>query len=40
LYISNPDLSERFQKNAALNPYNRATFYGGQEVGYTDYPTL
>jgi N-ethylmaleimide reductase len=40
LYISNPDLAERFQKNAPLNPYNRATFYGGQEVGYTDYPTL
>ena len=40
LYISNPDLAERFQQNAPLNPYNRATFYGGQEVGYTDYPTL
>ncbi|WP_062309092.1 alkene reductase [Polynucleobacter sinensis] len=39
-YISNPDLAERFQKNAPLNPYNRATFYGGGEVGYTDYPTL
>ena len=21
-----------------LTPYNRATFYGGEEVGYTDYP--
>ena len=40
IYISNPDLAERFQKNAPLNPYNRATFYGGQEAGYTDYPTL
>ena len=40
LYISNPDLAERFQKGAALNAYNRATFYGGAEVGYTDYPTL
>jgi N-ethylmaleimide reductase len=40
IYISNPDLVERFQHNAALNPYNRATFYGGQELGYTDYPTL
>jgi N-ethylmaleimide reductase len=40
IYISNPDLAERFQQGAALNPYNRATFYGGQEVGYTDYPTL
>lgn len=40
LYISNPDLAERFKTNAPLNPYNRATFYGGNEVGYTDYPTL
>lgn len=40
LYISNPDLAERFQQGAALNAYNRATFYGGAEVGYTDYPTL
>jgi N-ethylmaleimide reductase len=40
LYISNPDLVERFQKNAPLSPYNRATFYGGNEAGYIDYPTL
>jgi len=40
LYISNPDLAERFQQNAPLNPYNRATFYGGQEAGYIDYLTL
>jgi N-ethylmaleimide reductase len=40
LYISNPDLAERFAQGAALNAYNRATFYGGAEVGYTDYPTL
>ncbi|QWE21187.1 alkene reductase [Polynucleobacter sp. AP-Kolm-20A-A1] len=40
LYISNPDLAERFQKGADINAYNRATFYGGNEVGYTDYPSL
>ena len=40
LYISNPDLAERFKKNAPLNPYDRATFYGGAELGYTDYPSL
>jgi N-ethylmaleimide reductase len=40
LYISNPDLAERFKQGATLNAYNRATFYGGAEVGYTDYPTL
>jgi N-ethylmaleimide reductase len=40
LYISNPDLPQRFAVGAALNPYDRSTFYGGSEVGYTDYPTL
>jgi N-ethylmaleimide reductase len=40
LYISNPDLAERFALNAPLTPYNRATFYGGAEAGYTDYPSL
>ena len=40
IYIANPDLVERFRQNAPLNPYNRATFYGGKEAGYTDYPTL
>ncbi|MBI4785124.1 MAG: alkene reductase [Oscillatoriophycideae cyanobacterium NC_groundwater_1537_Pr4_S-0.65um_50_18] len=40
LYISNPDLVERFAANAALNPYDRSTFYGGDERGYIDYPTL
>ncbi len=40
LYISNPDLAERFKQGAPLNPYNRSTFYGGAEAGYTDYLTL
>ncbi len=40
LYISNPDLAKRFEQNAPLNAYDRATFYGGAEVGYTDYPAL
>jgi N-ethylmaleimide reductase len=40
LYISNPDLAERFAKNAPLNHYDRGTFYGGAEKGYTDYPSL
>jgi len=39
-YISNPDLVERFALNVRLNPYDRSTFYGGDEKGYTDYPTL
>lgn len=40
LYIANPDLPERIKAGAALNKYNRATFYGGAEKGYTDYPFL
>lgn len=39
-YISNPDLAERIKAGASLTPYNRATFYGGAEKGYTDYPFL
>ncbi len=40
LFISNPDLVQRFQGRNPLNRYDRATFYGGTEVGYTDYPAL
>jgi N-ethylmaleimide reductase len=40
IYIANPDLVERFAQNATLNPYDRDSFYGGDERGYTDYPTL
>lgn len=40
LYIANPDLPERIKVGAMLNSYNRATFYGGNEKGYTDYPFL
>jgi N-ethylmaleimide reductase len=39
-FISTPDLVERIRTGAPFNPYNRATFYGGEEQGYTDYPTL
>ncbi len=39
-FISNPDLVERLRTGAALTPADRATFYGGGEKGYTDYPTL
>ncbi|WP_295996723.1 alkene reductase [Rugamonas sp.] len=39
-YIANPDLVERLTSNAPLNAYDRATFYGGAEPGYLDYPTL
>jgi N-ethylmaleimide reductase len=40
LYLANPDLVERFVKDASLNEPDRATFYGGDQKGYTDYPTL
>ena len=39
-FISNPDLVERFRRNAALNALDQSTFYGGTEKGYTDYPVL
>ncbi len=39
LYISNPDLVKRIAANRCLSPYDRSTFYGGQEKGYTDYPS-
>lgn len=38
IFISNPDLPRRLRHGYPLTPYNRATFYGGEEVGYTDYP--
>ncbi len=40
LYIANPDLVERLRTDAPLNTPDKATFYGGGEKGYTDYPTL
>ena len=40
LYLANPDLVERFRRNAPLNPPDVATFYTGEEKGYIDYPTL
>ena len=39
-FIANPDLVERFRRSAALNEPDRATFYGGGEQGYVDYPAL
>lgn len=40
LYIANPDLPERFRKNAPLAQPDPSTFYGGSEKGYTDYPAM
>lgn len=40
LFIANPDLPRRLITGAPLNSPNPKTFYGGGEVGYTDYPFL
>jgi N-ethylmaleimide reductase len=37
-FISNPDLPARIKHGIPFTPYNRATFYGGEAAGYTDYP--
>lgn len=39
-FLANPDLPARFAKGAPLNTPDQATFYGGNEKGYTDYPFL
>src|SRR5208283_1455882 len=38
LFLANPDLPERFRIDAPLNQADAATFYTGEEKGYTDYP--
>jgi N-ethylmaleimide reductase len=37
-FIANSDLPERFRRQLPLYVADRTTFYGGSEVGYTDYP--
>lgn len=39
LFVSNPDLPERFKNNWPLADWDRSTFYTQGEIGYTDYPT-
>lgn len=39
-FIANPDLPARLKLGAAINAYDRSTFYGGGAAGYVDYPTL
>lgn len=36
-FISNPDLPNKISQNLPLTKYDRATFYGGDAKGYTDY---
>ena len=40
LFIANPDLPRRFETNAPLNEPDPSSFYGGDEHGYIDYPSL
>lgn len=40
LFLANLDLPERFAKDLPLNTPDVSTFYGGNEVGYTDYPAF
>lgn len=40
LFIANPDLVERFAREAELAVPDRSRFYGGDERGYTDYNFL
>lgn len=37
-FLANPDLVRRYRENLPLNEADPSTFYGGGEVGYTDYP--
>ncbi|HEY3597727.1 MAG TPA: alkene reductase [Paraburkholderia sp.] len=40
LFIANPDLPRRFERNTALNEPDASTFYAEGAAGYTDYPSL
>ncbi len=37
-FLANPDLVRRYREKLPLNTANPATFYGGGETGYIDYP--
>ncbi len=39
-FIANPDLVERIRAGAPLAELDKATLYGGDEKGYTDYPPM
>lgn len=40
LFIANPDLVDRLRNHWPLEHADRATFYGGDARGYTDYPKM
>jgi N-ethylmaleimide reductase len=40
VFLANPDLVRRFERDAPLNEPDRSTFYSPGPKGYTDYPAL
>ncbi|MFJ8026198.1 alkene reductase [Streptomyces sp. NPDC096311] len=40
LFLANPDLPKRLAAGGPFNTPDRATSFGGDHTGYTDYPTL
>lgn len=40
LFIANPDLPDRFEQGAPLNPLRHDTVYRNDGIGYVDYPVL
>jgi N-ethylmaleimide reductase len=40
MFLANPDLPARLVAGGPYNQPDRATFYGGDGHGYTDYPTM
>ncbi|MFE4758185.1 alkene reductase [Streptomyces mirabilis] len=40
LFLANPDLPARLAQGGPFNTPDRATSFGGDHTGYTDYPTL
>ena len=40
LFLANPDLPDRLARGGPFNQPDPATFYGGGDVGYVDYPPL
>ncbi|TXH67688.1 MAG: alkene reductase [Thiothrix sp.] len=40
MVLANPDFVTRLQHNVPMNAADRATFFGGDAKGYTDYPSL
>ena len=40
MVLANPDFVERLVTDAPMNPAEHTAYFGGTEVGYTDYPRM